>query len=316
VHLYSDVTGQIEINETVAIIELETNLQSDEFKELRIEFPSEFLAETLNTDSEYVNKFQLETNVETNNFIKYEIDIIPEPAKSTQYHRETILRFELLPVSEIIQTITERVNILEIYVDATTTWESQVKVLETVVEIVLDDIILYPYQSRELILNIPLFENLSSSISAEYINKIPTDINLFSEQNFVGINKVESEIASLAKVQDFNPFRNNTITYGDTTIATLANRPIQDEQNKTFESEFGQKSVTKNVKISGTITISGNSVIGTGTSFTSDYSNNSSLIVGSEKFIITGISNTEFMTINVNPAGTYSGASAYKEVAI
>ena len=316
VHLYSDVTGQIEINETVAIIELETNLQSDEFKELRIEFPSEFLAETLNTDSEYVNKFQLETNVETNNFIKYEIDIIPEPAKSTQYHRETILRFELLPVSEIIQTITERVNILEIYVDATTTWESQVKVLETVVEIVLDDIILYPYQSRELILNIPLFENLSSSISAEYVNKIPTDINLFSEQNFVGINKVESEIASLAKVQDFNPFRNNTITYGDTTIATLANRPIQDEQNKTFESEFGQKSVTKNVKISGTITISGNSVIGTGTSFTSDYSNNSSLIVGSEKFIITGISNTEFMTINVNPAGTYSGASAYKEVAI
>jgi hypothetical protein len=312
----SNLGLQFDTSEVVNKLELQTNLVTIEYSEFKLNVLSEASSQILSTDAEYVNKFQLETNVETNNFIKYEIDIIPESAKSTQYHRETILRFELLPVSEIIQTITERVNVLEIYVDATTTWESQVKVLETVVEIVLDDIILYPYQSRELILNIPLFENLSSSISAEYINKIPTDINLFSEQNFVGINKVESEIASLAKVQDFNPFRNNTITYGDTTIATLANRPIQDEQNKTFESEFGQKSVTKNVKISGTITISGNSVIGTGTSFTSDYSNNSSLIVGSEKFIITGISNTEFMTINVNPAGTYSGASAYKEVAI
>jgi hypothetical protein len=312
----SNLGLQFDTSEVVNKLELQTNLVTVEYSEFKLNVLSEASSQILSTDAEYVNKFQLETNVETNNFIKYEIDIIPESAKSTQYHRETILRFELLPVSEIIQTITERVNVLEIYVDATTTWESQVKVLETVVEIVLDDIILYPYQSRELILNIPLFENLSSSISAEYINKIPTDINLFSEQNFVGINKVESEIASLAKVQDFNPFRNNTITYGDTTIATLANRPIQDEQNKTFESEFGQKSVTKNVKISGTITISGNSVIGTGTSFTSDYSNNSSLIVGSEKFIITGISNTEFMTINVNPAGTYSGASAYKEVAI
>jgi len=320
VHLYSDLTGQIETAETVAIIELEANLQSNEFKELQLEISPEILAETLNTDSEYINKFHLETNVETNNFIKYEIDIIPEPAKSTQYHRETILRFELLPVSEIIQTITERVNVLEIYADLTTSWYSQIEVMESVtkieIEVILDGVNLESENFKELRLELNSNINADNILSAEYVNKIPTDINLFSEQNFVGINKLETEVTSLSQVHNFDPFRNGTITYGNTTIQTLADRPIQDEQNKTFESEFGQKTVTKNVKISGSIEISGTNVIGTGTNFTADYSNNDSLIVESEKFIITSISNTTFMTINVNPAGSYLGVSAYKEVAI
>ena len=151
------------------------------------------------------------------------------------------------------------------------------------------------------------------SLDSEYVNKLQTQIDLVATEQ---LNKVKSEISSVIQVHDFNQFRQNSITYGDTLIQTLANRPIEDEQNKTFESLFGERSIVKNVKISGAVSLSGTVVIGTGTDFATDFGVDDSLIVENEKFIVTSVSNSTYMTINVNPAGSYLSVSAYKEVTI
>jgi uncharacterized membrane protein YeiH len=72
--------------------------------------------------------------------------------------------------------------------------------------------------------------------------------------------------------------------------------------------------VKKNLKVSGTVTLSGNTAIGTGTSFDVDFGINNFIIVNEEKFKVINVANSTFLTLNVNPVGTYTNVSAYKEV--
>jgi hypothetical protein len=328
--LYLDVStawySEIQIMESVTKIEIEinldgTNLETLQNRELQVNIVPSVISETLGIDVEYVNRLEIESELLGNIQINETVAIIQlESNLESLQSRE--LQVNIVPsvISETLGIDAEYVNILELYLDVSTTWYSEIQVMESVtkieVEVILDGVDLTSYQFRELEIDVNLQSDLSIQNSTELINNIPSEVNLFSEQNLVGINKVENEIVSLAQIYNFNQFRNNSITYGDTTIQALADRTIEDEQNTTFESEFGQKSVVKNVKISGFVELSGTNVIGTGTNFTSDYSVDSSLIVGNEKFIVTNISNTVFMTINVAPTNSYLGVDAYKEVSI
>jgi hypothetical protein len=311
-------------------IDLPIAVVSSEDRELQIEIAPAIVPETFGFAVEYVNRLELYLDVSTawyseiqvmETVTKIEIEVNLDGV-NLQTNESKELQVKIAPeiVSETLGFDVEYVNRLELYLDVSTTWYSEIQVMETVtkieIEVNLDGVDLETVQSRELQVKINSVSSADTQISTELINGIPSEVNLFSEQNFVGINKVENEIVSLAQIHNFNQFRNNSITYGDIAIQTLADRTIEDVQDLTFESEFGQKTVTKNVKISGFVELSGTNVIGTGTNFTSDYSVDSSLIVGNEKFIVTNISNTVFMTINVAPTGSYLGVDAYKEVFI
>ena len=107
-------------------------------------------------------------------------------------------------------------------------------------------------------------------------------------------------------------------TYGDLIIADYANTPISTFSSLTFDSIFtSDPKVTsvydKNIKITGTVTFSGNTVIGTGTSFANTFSINDSFIVNDEKFIVRSVANSTHLQVNVNPVGSYVGVLAYKQ---
>ena len=108
--------------------------------------------------------------------------------------------------------------------------------------------------------------------------------------------------------------------YGDLQIGSFANTLISDWQSLTFTSFYTSDPLafsdyTKNVKITGTVTFSGNTVIGTGTNFSSNFSVNDSFIVNDEKFIVKSVANSTYLQVNVSPIGSYTNVSAYKQEA-
>ena len=108
--------------------------------------------------------------------------------------------------------------------------------------------------------------------------------------------------------------------YGDLRIEDHANTTISAWQAFSFNSFYTSDPLTsseytKNVKITGTVTFSGNTVIGTGTNFSSNFSVNDSFVVNDEKFIVKSVANSTFLEVNVNPVGSYTNFSAYKQEA-
>ena len=305
-----------------------TSLVTAESRELQVKVSSLTTLDELTTDIEYITKLELYLDVSTIWFsevqvletsTKIELELVLDGTSLvTTESRELQVKISPEVVSESLATSAEYVNILELYVDATMVFYSNVIIMEAGIQPIEIDIELYQsaqsviYKQYEI--DLPV-QNVvyQKSLDSEYVNKLQTQIDLVATEQ---LNKVKSEISSVIQVHDFNQFRQNSITYGDTLIQTLANRPIEDEQNKTFESLFGERSIVKNVKISGAVSLSGTVVIGTGTDFATDFGVDDSLIVENEKFIVTSVSNSTYMTINVNPAGSYLSVSAYKEVTI
>lgn len=308
-----------EFREIEVDIDLIKTLTFDQSREIQLEISTDAIGETLATFTEYVNILDANTSIENNLFGKYTVTIIPEGPKSTQYHREIVLTIVPQIITSSVESIREHVNVLEIYVDATMGLYSDVIVMEAGILPLHVNITLEQYLASEInpgenkislhLESIPIV----GDTFREIITKTTSEIAVNTNEE---INTIESEILSKLEINNFNQFRNNTITYGDTLIETLANRAISEDANKTFESIFGEKTVVKNIKISGTVSLIGNIVVGTGTSFTSDYETDESFIVGNEKFIVTNVSNSTHMTLNLNAAGSYTGVSAYKEVTI
>jgi hypothetical protein len=69
----------------------------------------------------------------------------------------------------------------------------------------------------------------------------------------------------------------------------------------------------RNTLITGTVSFTGNNVIGIGTNFANNYTVGSSLIVSDAKFIVNSIANSTFLQVNVAPSTPYLNVSAYKE---
>ena len=106
--------------------------------------------------------------------------------------------------------------------------------------------------------------------------------------------------------------------YGDLLIGDYANTPISTFSAFSFDTFFNSdpnttSSYAKNIKITGTVTFSGNTVIGTGTSFANNFSVDDSFIVNDEKFIVRSVANSTHLQVNVNPVGTYTNVLAYKQ---
>ena len=137
--------------------------------------------------------------------------------------------------------------------------------------------------------------------------------------------------------------KRSKVTYGELDLFALADRPLTDlcqvitledgdkvldfeetvfeiegffalEQGISFNDTYAlDRTVTKNRKISGTVNVVGNTVIGTNTDFTSTFFTNDVVIIGSEKFTVQSISNLEYMVLNTNASTNYTNVSAYRE---
>lgn len=148
----------------------------------------------------------------------------------------------------------------------------------------------------------------------EFIAYIKSLINTQSLNTFT-----EKQIkihTSLSMPNSFEMIRPNLITIGDTPILNFMNFPISQIENLTFNDVYGTglKTVMKNIKVSGTVNVSGPNVTGIGTTLNTDFANGSSIIIGNEKFIVQSVANTNYLMLNVSAQGTYTGASAYKEM--
>ena len=89
---------------------------------------------------------------------------------------------------------------------------------------------------------------------------------------------------------------------------------LMQEQDVGFNDTYRQdRTVTKNRKISGTVNVTGNTVVGTNTDFISTFFTDDIVIIGSEKFIVRSITNSEYMVLNTNASTNYTNESAYRE---
>jgi hypothetical protein len=101
-------------------------------------------------------------------------------------------------------------------------------------------------------------------------------------------------------------------------IATFASTPISELASFTFDSIYIEaprtfSSYLRNTPITGTVSFTGNNVIGIGTDFANNYTVGSSLILSDAKFIVKSIANSTFLQVNISPSTSYLNVSAYKE---
>jgi hypothetical protein len=109
-----------------------------------------------------------------------------------------------------------------------------------------------------------------------------------------------------------------SVSYGEVDIATFASTPISELASFTFDSIYIESprtfsSYLRNTLITGTVSFTGNNVIGIGTDFANNYTVGSSLILSDAKFIVKSVANSTFLQVNIAPSTSYVNVSAYKE---
>jgi hypothetical protein len=197
---------------------------------------------------------------------------------------------------------------------------------------------------------LPAYADLKLSFYSEILemtNRVhTTEIEIFG---FTDIAKVVPQKTDIDYV--IKPFIDSTIDfnvrivpYGDVPIEEFENNQIQSIELLTFDLEFSNLNITKNVFIDGTVSFidpglsairvirfkndsieslentnfedeSGFKVAGVGinTTFTDDFLVGDALITPTEKFLVTAVANNEYLEINVNPEENYDDVSVYKE---
>ena len=154
--------------------------------------------------------------------------------------------------------------------------------------------------------------NSASPSSTEVVNRIESGSHDVSTAQS---SSAELDIAQALQINNFNQFDVNNVTFADLNLYTLSSFPISRySANSSSDIWDSYGTVKKNLKVTGTVTVSGNTVIGTGTSFDVDFGTNKFVIINGEKMKVTNVANSTYMTVNVNPSGTYTNVSAYQEV--
>jgi len=117
---------------------------------------------------------------------------------------------------------------------------------------------------------------------------------------------------------NFDYFGPSKLLLRDVPISQFSSNTISLLESYTFNDVYGSgmKSIAKNVRITGTVNVTGNNVVGSGTTFTSDFANGDDIIIGDERFIVSNVANSTSIVLNVPASISYSGARAYKEVAV
>jgi hypothetical protein len=172
------------------------------------------------------------------------------------------------------------------------------------------------------------------------IRTVEIDVNLFKSVEPVPLKKYEVSFKPADKYSDYtfedlaefslamvddeiieqniawgrSNFISRELNYKDLRIlGRYSAEPISEIQDIRINTFFGFDNVKKNIKITGTIDVSGNTVIGTNSAFDSEFLENDPIIIGSDKFTVKNIANSNFMELNVPSLTNYTNISAYRE---
>lgn len=242
------------------------------------------------------------------------------------------VRFDdyLAPPTKISLTIVnEEIVVPMTYVD---TEYSFIKKIESEIDFSIQSVYstLNIYQDFNVLMKtIEIDISLASPIKTNIETKVQTKVVPFAlsfDQNYkVEIEKEISAISTNSAKYVITPnydslfLQANTITqsfgnFANLSISKISFEPVSTFAGFRFTDPASLGSAIKNIKVTGTVTVSGNTVIGTGTLFEDEFSVNEFVIIdNSEKFIINNISNNSFMTLNLPASGSYTDVLAYKE---
>ena len=106
-------------------------------------------------------------------------------------------------------------------------------------------------------------------------------------------------------------------TYGETAISEFSSTPISSLSSYSFSSVYLESpkiasAFTRYIPLIGTISSSANTITGTGTSFTTEFTVGSNLFANNQLFIVNSVANSTYMTVNVNPSAPLVGSVGYK----
>lgn len=244
----------------------------------------------------------------TGTSIVSDIDVaIDAPVSRLSYNIESESNVAVTPRTEVVLPLVSVRGDLPVI----TFGEVEVEeVLDVALSSVLDNQIdgIYPYST---------FIGFTKRGTTETIVQVaPSKFDLIT--NSVPAKTVATYVMGANTVFSFKG-GTQTIPLGSLPISDFSDQTFDDIGSLTFDGTGETISnafslLSRNVLANGTVTITGTSVVGTDTDFTSQFSINSSLIVGNEKFIVTNIANSTFMEINVAATGSYSGSQAYREI--
>jgi hypothetical protein len=132
-----------------------------------------------------------------------------------------------------------------------------------------------------------LRENTSIQNTSKYLVQYRTSSNttlLFANSAYAKQAKISGTVSSI------------TTTFANVAIGAYGSLPISLIFGKTFSDVASI-------------------VIGSGTSFTTDFASGNTFIADNQYFIVSGIANNTYMTVNVPATTPYSGVFAYKQLA-
>jgi hypothetical protein len=146
---------------------------------------------------------------------------------------------------------------------------------------------------------------ISESIEKEYhllVDVVPDNITEYIVQQ-------ELDGANAAVGAPAGPI---TSTYGEQQIIVFALSPISSLQDITFDTEY-LTTVDVWSKITGTVNVSSNVVFGTGTTFLSDFIEDTPIVIdNTEKFVVKSVANNVYMELNVPSQSSYTDVYAYR----
>lgn len=306
------VVTEIDIVSTVATT-------SSQNREIEVEFTPFSSVTHSNVSSVIVKRFEIfadatmafysQVAAEAGGIQVTEIDIVTSVPTTASVGRE--IELDVVPektsVSSTLATASYN-NIItltkDIGITSVTEYETDITLFQTVTN---------AYSTALEIELAPASINTPAVSSAtEIVNRIE------SGNHVVSVNSSTSakiDLAPQLQINNFNQFDVNDVTFAELNPYTLSSFPISTYSSNAISDTWeSYGTVKKNLKVSGTVTLSGNTVIGTGTSFDVDFGADKFIIVNGEKFKVANVANSTYLTVNVNPVGTYTNVSAYKEV--
>ncbi len=294
---------------------LNVNVASQEHREVVIQ-PVINIPSTFFNDREFIVKIQnsfdatmafysIITTAETDTRT-VEIDINLLQNVSVLSHA----RYEIDVVAEqelVVYDFSEVVVRVENFFDATMAFYSIITTAET--------------DTRTVEIDVNLFKSVEPVLHPKY------EIDLKHNDKYNDFTFEELGDLSLALYDDEaiedniawgrSNFISREILYRNLRIlGRLSSAPISEFANTQMSSFFAFDNVKKNVKITGTVDVSGNTVIGTNSAFDSEFVDNDSIIIANEKFLVKSIANSNYLELNLPASTNYTNTFAYREYVV
>ena len=165
--------------------------------------------------------------------------------------------------------------------------------------------------------------NLTSDRQIVVHIESPSDVQIskYKEDKIIFVKSEDLSITTVPQPYEREIYPENIapflLTYGEAFISEFSSTPISSVSSSTFNDVYTDiqrafSAYTKYIPLTGTISSSANTITGTGTTFATEFSVGSKLFANNQLFIVNGVANSTYMTINVNPSAPFIGTTGYK----